>query len=467
MPRLPSPFAPIHRLSADIAAGAVSPRDLTDLYLDRIRDLDGRLGAYAAVHADEARLAADAADRAVRAGHRIGPLHGIPVALKDLVEMEGRVTTGGSAAWRDRRSAVTATIVRKLMAAGMIVLGKTHTVEFAYGGWGTNQHMGTPRNPWDMAVHRIPGGSSSGSGVAVAAGLTAAAIGTDTGGSVRLPAGFCGIVGLKTTLGRVSTWGVLPLSETLDTVGPMTRSVEDAALLFDALQGPDPQDPNTLRRDRLDVLSPLRRGVAGLRLAALPDAEREGIHPEVLASYDAALACLEALGASIVPIVLPQPIASYAAPVATIIATEGYANLHETVEHGNLPLDRHVRDRLMTGKAISGRDYVLTLRAQRRLKQAMAEALDGIDALLTPTTAVPAPALEDIDEATTPATLTRMANFAEMCGLSLPDGFTAGGLPTGLQILCRGHEDATALRIGWAYEQATEWHRRTPPGLGG
>ncbi|MFN4088207.1 MAG: amidase, partial [Alphaproteobacteria bacterium] len=390
-----------------------------------------------------------------------------PVALKDLVEMEGRVTTGGSAAWRDRRSAVTATIVRKLMAAGMIVLGKTHTVEFAYGGWGTNQHMGTPRNPWDMAVHRIPGGSSSGSGVAVAAGLTAAAIGTDTGGSVRLPAGFCGIVGLKTTLGRVSTWGVLPLSETLDTVGPMTRSVEDAALLFDALQGPDPQDPNTLRRDRLDVLSPLRRGVAGLRLAALPDAEREGIHPEVLASYDAALACLEALGASIVPIVLPQPIASYAAPVATIIATEGYANLHETVEHGNLPLDRHVRDRLMTGKAISGRDYVLTLRAQRRLKQAMAEALDGIDALLTPTTAVPAPALEDIDEATTPATLTRMANFAEMCGLSLPDGFTAGGLPTGLQILCRGHEDATALRIGWAYEQATEWHRRTPPGLGG
>ena len=339
MPASLSPFAPIHRLSEAFASGDASPVALTDLYLDRIRSLDGKLGAFVDVYADQARLAAEGAEKAIRSGHRIGPLHGIPIALKDLVELEGRVTTGGSAAWRDRRSQVTATIVDRLVASGMIVIGKVLTVEFAYGGWGTNQHLGTPWNPWDMDEHRIPGGSSCGSGVAVAAGLTAAAIGTDTGGSVRLPASFCGIVGLKTTVGRISTWGVLPLSETLDTVGPMTRSVEDAALLFAAMQGADPKDPNTLRRENADVLSPLRRGVAGLRLAALPEAERKGVDAEVLANYDESLRRLEALGATIVPIELPLHIAAYAGPVATIIASEGYATLRETVEHGNLALD--------------------------------------------------------------------------------------------------------------------------------
>ena len=465
MPASLSPFAPIHQIASAFASGAASPVALTETYLDRIEALDGKLGAFVDVYADQARLAAQGAEKAIRSGHRIGPLHGVPIALKDLVEMEGRVTTGGSAAWRDRRSQVTATIVHRLVAAGMIVIGKALTVEFAYGGWGTNQHMGTPWNPWDMDEHRIPGGSSCGSGVAVAAGLTAAAIGTDTGGSVRLPASFCGIVGLKTTVGRISTWGVLPLSETLDTIGPMTRSVEDAALLFDALQGPDPKDPNTLRRENADVLTPLRRGVTGLRLAALPAAEREGIDPEVLANYDESLRRLEALGATIVPIELPLHIAAYAAPVATIIASEGYANLRETVEHGNLALDRHVRERVLAGKSFTAQDYVLTLRLQRRLRQAMLEAMEGIDALLTPTTTSAALPVAGIDEGKTPATLTRMGNFVEMCGLSLPNGFTAGGLPTSLQVLCRGYDEATALRIGWAYEQATEWHRRTPPGV--
>ena len=197
------------------------------------------------MYAADARLAAEAADKAIRAGHAVGPLHGVPVALKDLVDLEGRVTTGGSKVWAKRVSAVTATLARRLISAGMIVLGKTHTVEFAMGGWGTNTHMGTPWNPWDATVHRTPGGSSSGSGVAVAAGLAPAAIGTDTGGSVRLPASWCGIVGLKVTVGRISTFGVLPLSTTLDTPGPMARSVEDAALLYRVLNGPDPNDPST------------------------------------------------------------------------------------------------------------------------------------------------------------------------------------------------------------------------------
>ena len=201
--------------------------------------------------------------------------------------MKGRVTTGGSKVWKDRVSPVTATLAERLIAAGMIVLGKTHTVEFAMGSFGTNTHMGTPRNPWDPAVHRTPGGSSSGSGVAVAAGLAPVAIGTDTGGSVRLPAAWCGVVGLKVTAGRISTYGVLPLSTTLDTPGPLARSVEDAALIFGVLNGPDPRDPQTLAWTPADPLPSLRRGVGGLRLAVMPDAERAGVAADVLAAYDA------------------------------------------------------------------------------------------------------------------------------------------------------------------------------------
>src|SRR6476659_7203334 len=223
---------PVHTLAADIAARRLSPVDLVDEFLTRIERLEPRLHAFVSVNAANARLAAEAADKAIRSGHAVGPLHGIPIAIKDLVEIEGEIAMGGTAAWRNRIAPRTATLMRKLMAAGMISLGKTHTVEFAYGGWGTNQHLGTPWNPWDPTTHRAPGGSSSGSGVAVAARLAPCAIGTDTGGSVRLPASWCGITGLKTTIGRISVHGVLPLAATLDTPGPMTRSVEDAAILF-------------------------------------------------------------------------------------------------------------------------------------------------------------------------------------------------------------------------------------------
>src|SRR5262247_3604293 len=227
--------------------------------------------AFIAVYDADARLAAEAADKAIRSGHRIGPLHGVPIALKDLVDLKGRVTTGGSKEWAERVSPTTETLAQRLIAAGMIVLGKTHTVEFAMGSWGTNTHMGTPRNPWDLTVHRTPGGSSSGSGVAVSAGMAPVAIGTDTGGSVRIPAAWCGIVGLKVTTGRISTHGVLPLSFTLDTPGPLTRSVEDAALMFGLLNGPDPRDPQTLAWAHVDPRPTLRRGVGGLRLAMLPE----------------------------------------------------------------------------------------------------------------------------------------------------------------------------------------------------
>src|SRR5262245_58883903 len=223
MSRIDPVWATAAELSAAYTARTLAPLEAVEALLERIRKRDATLHAFIALHEAEARLAAEAADKAIRSGHRVGPLHGIPIGLKDLVDMQGRVTTGGSKVWKDRVSPVTATLAERLIAAGMIVLGKTHTVEFAMGSFGTNTHLGTPRNPWDPAVHRTPGGSSSGSAVAVSAGLAPVAIGTDTGGSVRLPAAWCGIVGLKVTAGRISTYGVLPLSTTLDTPGPLAR----------------------------------------------------------------------------------------------------------------------------------------------------------------------------------------------------------------------------------------------------
>jgi aspartyl-tRNA(Asn)/glutamyl-tRNA(Gln) amidotransferase subunit A len=286
-------------------AGRLSPVDLTEAYLERIQTSQSKLMPFVEVYAEEARRAAKAAHLAIGAGHAVGPLHGIPVALKDLIEIEGKIVTGGSQAWRQRRATRTATLARRLIAQGMIVLGKTHTVEFAMGGWGTNSRLGTPWNPWDIERHRTPGGSSSGSGVAVSAGLAPWAVGTDTGGSVRLPASWCGITALKTTVGRISTYGVLPLSPTLDTPGPMTRSIDDAALLYMAMQGADPLDPRTARLPQTDPMRTLKRGVRGLRLAPMPQAERAFASAEVLAAYDASLITLERLGAEIVSIALP------------------------------------------------------------------------------------------------------------------------------------------------------------------
>src|SRR5438477_8829475 len=225
-------WATVAELSRAFGARTLSPVDAVDALLKRITTRNPSLHAYIAVYDADARLAAEAADKAIRSGHRVGPLHGVPIALKDLVDLEGRVTTGGSKVWANRVSPVTATLAERLIAAGMIVLGKTHTVEFAMGSWGTNTHMGTPRNPWDLTVHRTPGGSSSGSGVAVSAGLAPVAIGTATAGSVRTPAARSRVAGLNVTAGRLSTYGGLPLSNTLDTPGPMTRSGEAAPRLL-------------------------------------------------------------------------------------------------------------------------------------------------------------------------------------------------------------------------------------------
>jgi len=449
-------------LARAYAAKRFSPVDVVEAMLARITRLEPKLHAFVEVYGAEARLAAEAADKALRSGHKVSPLHGVPIALKDLIDLEGRITMGGSASLRQRRSQVTASLAKRLLAQGMIVIGKTHTVEFAMGGWGTNQHLGTPWNPWDANTARTPGGSSSGSGVAVAARLAPWAIGTDTGGSVRLPASFCGLTGLKVTVGRISTYGVMPLSTTLDTPGPMARSVEDAALLYDVLQGEDPLDPTTRGVVPNDPLPGLRRGVRGLRLARVPAAEREGVAPDMLAAYDKSLDVLANLGAEIVDIALPFRFADLVSAQAITQAEAYFFNGH-LAEDPLAQLDDAVRKRVLSGAAVSAQDYLKTKRLQQELKHKLYAALEGMDALLTPTTETAAIPLAEVDQEKVPSRFTRFGNLLELCALALPNGFTTAGLPLSLQIACRGYDEALTLRIGAAFQQATDWHLRLPP----
>ncbi len=458
-------FMPLTTLSRAMGVGDLSSTDLVNRLLARIEAHDPKLHAFVAVYGDEARLAAEDADKAMRSGHRVGALHGIPIALKDIIDLEGRITTGGSRVWHDRVSKVTATLVQRLIAAGMIVIGKTHAVEFAMGGWGTNQHMGTPWNPWDLGTHRIPGGSSSGSAVAVAAGLAPCAIGTDTGGSVRLPASWCGLTGLKTTVGRISVFGVLPLSSTLDTPGPMAHTVEDVALLYSAMAGPDPKDLSTLRHPVENPLPSIRKGVAGLRLAIMPEYERQGVEPHVLANLDASIDVLKRLGAEIVPISLPSRFRDLDPITGRIIGCEAYSFVGEIVDQPDLPTDVDVRPRILLGKNVSARDYIVALREREDIKQAFADSLSGTDALITPTTAMAAIPVDSVDQTGIPGAFTRFVNLLDRCALAQPNGFTSGGLPTSHQIVCEGYAEAMALRIGWAFEQATDWAKQVPPGL--
>ena len=454
---------PAHHLAALIAKGELSSARLAAECLARIRATDDKLHAFVAVYEDEAMSLATARDREVHSGGKLGSLHGVPVALKDLCDLEGKITTCGSLMWKDRISPTTATIARRLEAAGAILLGKTHMVEFAYGGWGTNSAMGTPWNPWDLNVHRVPGGSSSGSAVAVAAGLVPFAIGSDTGGSVRIPASMCGIVGLKTTVGRVSNHGILPLSETLDTIGPLTRSVEDAALMFAVLQGPDPADSATLNHLPTDPMAALKMGVRGLRLGVLSEKDREGVDTQVLDAYDEACRTLELQGAKLAEIHLPGSFPAYLDQAGLIIAAEGYAVHQHWIEDTAINFDEHVRARVFAGKQIRAAAYIDALHRRPQVQREIGEIMQEFAAFLTPTTPIPSIPLGEVDENALPLSrFTRAVNYLDMCALALPCGLSADGLPISLQIIGHGYDEAGVLRIGWAFENATDWCSRQP-----
>lgn len=459
-------FASLEQTSRALESGELTSQALVRMRLDRIERFDPALHAYMDVYADAAMSAAQAADQLRTAGVVLGPLHGITIAIKDLFDIAGRPVTCGSKSLPPRMPDHTSTVVRKLQAAGAIVLGKTQTVEFAFGGWGTNASFGTPRNPWDMRTHRVPGGSSSGSGVAVAGGLACAAIGTDTGGSVRIPASMCGLVGLKTTVGLISRDGLMPLSGTLDTVGPMTRTVTDAALVLDAIAGPDPLDAASRHAPVRSVLPGMRDGADGMRVWAMPDEERDGIDDAVLAAYDRALDTLKSLGASVAHRRLPRGSLEAMNLAGGIMSAEGYANLRAIGEREDLVVDPYVRRRILSGRGIGAADYLDLLKAREAAKAEMRQAMAGMDFLLLPTTPLPAIPLDQVDQTTsTLARLNRMANLMDMCSVAVPSGFTSGGLPLSVQFVGRAWHEPRILRAAYAYEQATRWYERRPEGL--
>src|SRR5262245_51139990 len=293
-------------LSRQIHRGELSPVDLMEHCLARVEAFDSKLHSFRLVHRERALAAAQAAALALRAGQDAGPLHGMPYAVKDLIDVQGLPTTAGSNLLLDNIATSDATVVRRLNQAGMVLLGKTQTVQFAFGAPGINHHHGTPHNPWHRLPH-VPGGSSSGSGVAVGAGMVPMALGTDTGGSVRIPAALCGVVGLKTTVGQVSRAGVFPLSWTFDSVGPLTRSVADAALVYQAMRGPDPLDASTRgTAPHEDVLSTLHEGVRGLRVAFAETVFWDNADPEVVQAVRASGEVLAHLGAHVSSIAFPE-----------------------------------------------------------------------------------------------------------------------------------------------------------------
>ena len=429
-------------------------RETVEALLARINKYDSKLGAFQALYAEEALAAAEAADRAMENGHRVGPFHGIPFALKDIIDVEGRITTGGSAAMADRISPSTGTIARRLLSAGGILVGKTKTVEFAMGGWGTNQRMGTPWNPWDLETHRTPGGSSSGSGVAVAAGLVTCAVGTDTGGSVRGPSSWNGIVGLKVTEGYLPTDGIITYSHTLDTPGPMVRSVRDAAFMFDVMAGRESQELEIhISAPRVPRTSS-DMGINGLRLGALTDHDRELLDKDILALYDAALEQLQSLGAEIVPFEPPIDYDSMAEANGFVFSAEGFTHHGKIMEDPGSPVDEDVRPRVLQGRNIAAHEYIGAILKRKEHIALFLERLQSLAGVVTPTIRTAAIPISDADQKSTPAFLTRPFNYLAMCALSVPMGLTPGGLPGGLQIVARGGDETMALRIGAAYERA-------------
>ncbi|MBI4506313.1 MAG: amidase [Chloroflexi bacterium] len=447
----------------------VSPVEVVDLLLRRIERLNPRLNAFLLVTADLAREQAREAERALAAGDEVGPLHGVPLAYKDLYATAGIRTTAGSLILRDWVPSEDAAAIARLRAAGAICLGKLNTVEFAYGATGANPHYGNCHNPWDTA--RMPGGSSSGAGAAVSTGLCYGALGSDTGGSIRIPAAFCGIVGIKPTYGRVSRVGVVTLAWSMDHVGPLARTVADAALLLQAIAGHDPRDPASSRRAVPEYRAALDQGVRGLRVGVVRRHFFDRLDPAVAAACQHALETFRGLGATVVEVDIPH--LREAGPISTAMIFAEASSYHERWFPARAAeYSAEVRERLLLGRTISALDYLRAQRARRLLIEEFRAALSQADVLAAPTVAFPPPRFDEPtvdvgsrreDTALAVVQLTRPHNVAGLPTLALPVGFTPGGLPVGMQLAGRPWEEATVLRVGQAYEQATDWHRRRPP----
>lgn len=458
------------RLAALVKERQVSPVELVQIYLERIDRFDARLRAYITVLPEAALEAARKAEAAVMRGEARGALHGVPCAVKDQFETAGVRTTLGSRILETHVPGETATVISRLDQAGAILLGKLNLTEFALGG--TQRFpFGQPRNPWN--VEHEPGGSSSGSGIAVAAALCAASLGEDTGGSVRTPASWCGVVGLRPTWGRVSRHGSFPLSWSMDTAGPLTRTVEDAALLLRVLAGYDPRDPLTSRRPVPDYSAALKDGVRGLRVAILRELTfGTETDAEVREAVAAAARRLEGLGAVLEEISLP--LLSLAGAIFMALADSDGAGLHQRwLRARPTDYDQGTRRRLLAASLIPAATYHQAARARALLRARVRDALGRYDLLLCPTAHQAAPPLatgraaittreEVAGRFFTRRSYVTPAALAGTPAIALPCGFTRAGLPLSLQLLGRPFDEVTLLRAAYAYERDTGWSQRRP-----
>jgi aspartyl-tRNA(Asn)/glutamyl-tRNA(Gln) amidotransferase subunit A len=455
-------------LAAAVAGRQISPVEIVERLLQRAERLDGRFRSYVTVFGDEARTAARAAAKAIAARQLLGPLHGVPVAVKDLFAVAGSPTTAGSPLLTEP-AAQDCTVVTRLRAAGAIILGKLNLHEFAYGPEGINNHWGTCWNPWDQEIHRLPGGSSSGSGVAVAAGLTPVGMGSDTGGSIRIPAACCGTVGLKPTYGRVSRAGVWPLAWSMDHVGPLTRSVGDAALILSVISGHDPADATSSQESVPDYLAELDQPVRSLKIGVFSEYVAAA-RPEVREAVLGAAKTLEGLGCAVEEVSIPIERYGLATSFA-VFGSEAYA-LHEPMVRRHA--DKYapdVRRRILSAAFLTARDYLVGQRARRLIRDKVNEILQRVDCLLAPTLPISAPPVgakevqirnDSVPVRSALTMFTRLFNLTGHPVLAVPCGFGTDGMPLSLQLVGRSLEEATILRLANAYEAATDWHQRRP-----
>lgn len=445
-----------------------SPTELVKACLARIDRLNAALNCFITVTADAALAGAQRAEAEIQRGNWRGPLHGIPIAVKDLFDTAGVRTTAASAHFKDRVPSEDAEVIRRLKAAGAVLIGKTNLTEFARGGNSVNSYFGAVHNPWSLP--HVAGGSSGGSAAAVAAGLCFGALGSDTAGSIRQPAAICGVVGLKPTFGLVSTRGVIPLSWSCDHVGCCTRTVEDNALMLQVIAGYDPADPNSIHVSVPDYRSVLRRGTSALRVGVPRALFFSDLHPDVESAIKNALVILRRITGSIQDVVLPSPPDKQDAFRNAVLAAESHAYHHELLNRSPDLYQPETLSRLRIGAEVTTVAYIQGLRAMAQARREIDQIFNTVDVLVTPTTPLPPPTI--VDSRTDVSTSLRLYstytrntlpfNVYGIPAISVLCGFTSTGLPIGLQICARSGADAVVLQLAAAYERASDWYRRTP-----
>ena len=465
MDRADIPFLTVAELGELIRSGEVSPVEATEAYLHRIESLNSDIRAYLTVTAEQARQSASDAEAEIASGQYRGPLHGIPVAVKDQIYTEGIRTTGGSPVFDEFVPEYDATVIARLKEAGAVLLGKLNMTEFATTG--LSHQFDPPRNPW--ARDRSSGGSSSGSGAATAAFMCAASLGEDTGGSVRFPAAWCGLAGLRPTWGRVSRYGVMPGVRSMDTIGPLGRTVEDCAILLQAIAGYDPNDRLTSEERSPDYRAALTGDASGLRIGILREVlYHNSVDGEVGKSILDAGNALSKLGANVSEVSVP--LAAHAGPINGGIRIEAPTTYRDLLNDRPQDIAHDNRIGYLTNAVMPATYYYKAIQLRTLLRAQVLRMLEDVDLLLLPTAGVPAqplsldPVITGKDNVNrTPYLLTTVPSLANIPALAVPCGFSDEGLPLSLQIAGRPFDEATVLRAGHAYEQATEWHTRRPP----